>query len=91
MYLIPKTGYEFGRHKNQKPSKIEREFVFNRENGLCYYCKVPLNRGADDFNRDKNRFTIDHIISRKNGGDNSIDNIVACCRSCNCRKGAKNG
>jgi 5-methylcytosine-specific restriction endonuclease McrA len=32
---------------------------------------------------------IDHIISRKSGGDHSLDNLRVLCKSCNLRKGAK--
>lgn len=33
--------------------------------------------------------TRDHIIPRKDGGPNTLDNLVSACRSCNQRKGTK--
>jgi 5-methylcytosine-specific restriction endonuclease McrA len=33
---------------------------------------------------------IDHIISRKSGGDHSLDNLRVLCKNCNLRKGALN-
>lgn len=32
---------------------------------------------------------LDHVVPLASGGDNSIDNIVPCCRKCNASKGAK--
>lgn len=55
----------------------------------CHWCRVPLNWGADDFNRDPRRFTVDHVKPVVRGGTNDPDNLVPCCRRCNSSKGAK--
>ncbi|MGB0239183.1 MAG: HNH endonuclease, partial [Cycloclasticus sp.] len=31
--------------------------------------------------------TVDHIIPRSKGGQNTWENMVACCESCNTKKG----
>ena len=66
-------------------AKIKRnEIVFSRKNVLkrdnytCQYCGVkslPM--------------TIDHILSRKKGGCDSWENLVAACMPCNTKKGNK--
>lgn len=50
-----------------------RAKVIARDNGICQYCGEPGNEA-------------DHIVSRKRGGDDSIDNLVCACRRCNNRK-----
>ena len=60
--------------------------VFSRKNILlrdryrCQYCgeRFPPSE-----------LTLDHVISKSRGGPNAWENIVACCRGCNHRKGNK--
>lgn len=61
----------------------EGKITFEQEKQLyailptCLYC----NKNKSD--------TIDHLTPLSRGGTNNIDNLVAACRSCNSRKGAK--
>lgn len=55
--------------------KITRRAVFARDSWECQYCG---RRGS---------LTMDHVIPRSKGGDTSWENVVACCASCNRRKG----
>ena len=53
-----------------------RDFrVLYEKNKLCFYC----NSGVS--------LEFDHYIPLSAGGENSIDNVVMCCKSCNSRKG----
>lgn len=52
--------------------------VLIRDGFACAYCGV---RGV--------RMTIDHIIPRSRNGRSTFENCVACCRSCNARKGGR--
>lgn len=54
-----------------------RKIVYDKYNGHCAYCGSKL----------KNRFCIDHIISKHNGGKNKIENYNPSCFSCNSSKG----
>jgi 5-methylcytosine-specific restriction endonuclease McrA len=55
--------------------KKQRQRVLSRDAYTCAYC------GQDATE-------VDHIIPRAKGGGHELDNLVACCKSCNGRKGA---
>lgn len=58
--------------------RLSRHSVLARDNYICQYCGV---RGKD--------LTIDHVVPRWVGGENSWENLVACCRKCNLKKADK--
>jgi 5-methylcytosine-specific restriction endonuclease McrA len=58
--------------------KLSRRSIFARDNFTCQYC------GAQS--RD---LTIDHIVPKRHGGAMAWENLVACCRRCNTKKGDK--
>ena len=55
--------------------KKQRQRVLKRDGYICAYC------GQDATE-------VDHIIPRAKGGGHDLDNLVACCKPCNSRKGA---
>ena len=60
----------------RKEIVLSRKNILKRDNHTCQYCgvrSVPM--------------TIDHVISRKKGGEETWDNLVAACVPCNTRKG----
>jgi 5-methylcytosine-specific restriction endonuclease McrA len=60
--------------------KLIRLRVLSRDGWVCTYCNKDL-KGADA--------TVDHITSRKVGGDMwDMDNLTSACKSCNSKKGA---
>ena len=63
---------------NTRRYRGQRERVFMRDGRICQICGT-----------DEGEMHIDHIISRKSGGDHSLDNLRVLCKSCNLRKGAK--
>jgi len=63
---------------NSRRYRTQRERVFSRDGRICQVCGT-----------DEGEMHIDHIISRKSGGDHSLDNLRVLCKSCNLRKGAK--
>lgn len=56
--------------------RLSRHSVLARDGYACQYCGT---RGRD--------LTIDHVVPRWAGGPNTWDNLVACCRRCNLKKG----
>jgi len=53
-----------------------------RQKSRCYWCRKKLMKG-------KGSWHADHIVPLSKCGNNSIDNIVIACPSCNLKKGAK--
>ena len=53
---------------------VTRRAVFGRDGHKCQYCGGPAE-------------SLDHVTPRSRGGDHTWDNVVACCRRCNVRKG----
>lgn len=58
--------------------RLSRHSILARDSYTCQYC------GAKS--RD---LTIDHVIPKWAGGPQTWDNLVACCRRCNLKKGDK--
>lgn len=61
-----------------------RNQVIQRANNRCEYCR---RTETDSFIR----FQVDHIISLKHGGDNSLENLAFSCPLCNSAKGTDLG
>jgi len=58
--------------------RLSRHSVLARDQYTCQYCG---STGKE--------LTIDHVIPRWVGGENTWDNLVACCRKCNLKKADK--
>ena len=67
-------------NKRKSLSKKVRFEVFKRDNFTCQYC----GRKAPDV-----ILEVDHINPVKNGGDNSITNLITSCFDCNRGKGKR--
>ena len=77
-------GIPVFRQKAQK-----RALLWDRQNGLCYYCKRPMRRRErtpSDYNYPDDA-TLDHKTPRSAGGTNNIKNMVLSCFQCNSEKG----
>jgi 5-methylcytosine-specific restriction endonuclease McrA len=57
---------------------LSRKNILLRDHNTCQYCNKVLP---------PTELTLDHVMPRSRGGDSSWDNLVACCRTCNNRKG----
>jgi len=57
--------------------RLSRHSILARDNYSCQYCGT------------KKELTIDHVVPRWCGGPHTWDNLVACCRKCNLKKGDK--
>ena len=79
-YTLPKILRLFNRHKSEKKVRFCRQNVFYRDNFQCQYCGIKLPMG---------QLTIDHVHPQSRGGQNTWENVVACCPSCNVKKGNK--
>jgi 5-methylcytosine-specific restriction endonuclease McrA len=69
------------RHQVRRPLpqlRLSRRSVFARDGHQCQYCGLT---GRD--------LTIDHVVPKRLGGGATWENLVACCRRCNAKKGDK--
>src|SRR6267378_6011910 len=57
---------------------LSRKNILLRDRNTCQYCGEVLPSGE---------LTLDHVIPRSRGGLSTWENLVACCHSCNRRKG----
>jgi 5-methylcytosine-specific restriction endonuclease McrA len=68
----------------EKTLRILRARAYREQGGLCYWCKTPMIRDADESN--PLQLTGDHLIPLHAGGKTVPGNIVAACRGCNCHR-----
>src|SRR5271163_319599 len=57
---------------------LSRKNILLRDRNTCQYCGVVLH---------SSELTLDHVQPRSRGGLSTWENLVACCHSCNRRKG----
>jgi 5-methylcytosine-specific restriction endonuclease McrA len=57
---------------------LSRKNILLRDRNTCQYCNLVLT---------SSELTLDHVVPRSRGGLSTWENLVACCHSCNRRKG----
>jgi 5-methylcytosine-specific restriction endonuclease McrA len=57
---------------------LSRKNILLRDRNTCQYCQRVLTAAE---------LTLDHVTPRSRGGLSTWENLVACCRDCNRRKG----
>lgn len=67
---------QWGPYKRKGVPKPLQIAVLARDGFMCRYCREPAT-------------TVDHIFPHSRGGLDHESNLVACCRKCNSKKGAK--
>lgn len=61
-----------------RPEK--RLAIYLRDRFVCLYCLADLH------DADPRDITLDHVVPKAAGGDNSEGNLVTACRACNCSR-----
>jgi 5-methylcytosine-specific restriction endonuclease McrA len=61
-----------------KNRSLSRKNILLRDHSTCQYCGKHLP---------PSELTLDHVHPRSRGGESTWDNLVACCKRCNHRKG----
>ena len=58
-----------------RPKVIEeKKILYEQQEGCCFFCGEKLGWKY---------FTVDHIIPRRRGGEDVLENLVGSCSSCN--------
>jgi len=60
--------------------KLNRRNIYARDASRCQYCGRAFST---------RELTLDHVIPRVQGGENSWTNLVCACVRCNARKGGR--
>jgi 5-methylcytosine-specific restriction endonuclease McrA len=59
---------------------LSRKNILMRDRYTCQYCLKILPTGE---------LTLDHVVPRARAGESAWENLVACCHTCNNRKGSR--
>ncbi|MFK7958926.1 MAG: HNH endonuclease [Phycisphaerales bacterium] len=64
----------------RSPVKLNRRNIYARDGNRCQYCGVVFGT---------RELTLDHVVPRVQGGENTWINLVCACLRCNTRKGGR--
>ncbi len=62
------------RHLPARHKVISKTNIFMRDKNTCQYCGLVFSR---------KQLTLDHVIPKSRGGQNTWKNLVTCCSTCN--------
>lgn len=74
------TGVKYG-----EENSLAFQIFKQNEEPVCEYCGRKFSKNMDGYFN----ITLDHVISRQDGGEDEAKNIVIACRSCNSSKNKK--
>lgn len=72
--LVEYIKIPFAKLKLAKPS---RAMIYKRDSNKCQYCGSTR------------KLTIDHVVPKSKGGEDTWENLVVACSACNTKKGDK--
>jgi 5-methylcytosine-specific restriction endonuclease McrA len=72
--LLPIIAMKKGKDKKRGYTKADRQFVFARDNGVCFHCGKEFSLENGD---------VDHVIPHSLGGITNVTNGVWSCSHCN--------
>lgn len=75
------------RYRSAKLFKLKKELMKDSD-GKCFYCKKQMKKGVWNEQHDDD-MTVDHLIPKSQGGEDTKENLVICCRNCNRLRGTK--
>ena len=73
-------AYFMNSHIPHQTRALSRKNILMRDRYTCQYCHRTLPSAE---------LTLDHVIPRSRAGESAWENLVACCHSCNNRKGGR--
>jgi 5-methylcytosine-specific restriction endonuclease McrA len=74
--------------QRQDVTPEQRAMVIAAAHGVCPYCP-HYNPTCKACRTGTHKLTIDHVTALKNEGEHTLWNLVACCVSCNSKKGTR--
>lgn len=62
--------------------------LLDRQSGRCLWCGLTCwLADRDEKGHYERRATIEHLVPRKHGGSDRVENLAAACHRCNIRRG----
>jgi len=77
--FLRSIGVRVARKKSSGSANRKRRWRLFLANPRCYWCEIMVS-----FENS----TLDHVLPKSRGGDNSRENLVLCCPTCNNLKGS---
>ena len=71
--------------KREKGIKELRNYLYEKQNGLCYICCRPVIMDTT-YEKEDNFATVDHMLPLSKGGKTNSNNCRLCCKICNSLK-----
>jgi len=72
-----------GFHPKTEEIGFSKEAVFDRDDNICQYFHFDENNRQFKYKCKQDERTMDHILPKSRGGENSFTNCVCSCRHCN--------
>lgn len=73
----------------QRGAQWNRQGVLRRDGYQCIYCGIKAGERQRGQILTRQSFTLDHVLPRSRGGQNTWGNTACACPVCNSRKGAR--
>ena len=80
-----RKGLRYGHHKLPRNLRT-RTRLAGEQNWRCCYCERTMH--LDENLPIATRASIEHVVPRSKGGNNSWNNLVAACNQCNTKRGS---
>jgi 5-methylcytosine-specific restriction endonuclease McrA len=81
----PAVSREIVRRRQLRLSSIEKTLTANEWHSICSF----YGWGCAYCGDTERKITIDHVVPISRGGNHAADNVVPCCKPCNCAKGGR--
>jgi len=79
IFCTTDCSYKYGIERAKNKIAFRKFRIMQRDRFKCFYCGKPsIEEDA--------RLVLDHVISKRNGGTDTEDNLVTCCTECNSSK-----
>lgn len=82
---------QLSNNRKAKFGATKTKNIFRRTHGRCSYCGIHMLPPKDDKTLPKSEvdkhFTLDHLLPKSKGGNDSEANLLGVCKGCNNKRG----
>lgn len=73
---------ELNRRLDTAEWRRTRKEVYARDNWICQDCRCKCKNSADAKNDGRKKIQAHHLLARRDGGTDTLDNLITLCMSC---------